>query len=92
MLAWAGWRGIRLHYIEPGKPMQNAFVESFNGKFRDECLNLRWFLSLKEAREEAEKWRNDYNQERPHSSLGYITPEEFAKQYPKNAGTELQIG
>ena len=91
MLAWAGWRGIRLHYIEPGKPMQNAFVESFNGKFRDECLNLRWFLSLKEAREETEKWRIDYNQERPHSSLGYVAPEVFARQY-KNAGAELLIG
>ena len=75
--SWAEKHGIKLHYIEPGKPIQNAFVESFNGKFRDECLNDNWFVNILEARETAETWRNDYNTERPHSSLGYKTPVEF---------------
>jgi putative transposase len=77
---WAYQRGVRLHFIDPGKPEQNAYVESFNGKFRDECLNEHWFADLKEAREKIEDWRQDYNQRRPHSALGYQTPEEFAAQ------------
>ena len=75
---WAFANGVRLHFIEPGKPVQNAFIESFNGKFRDECLNQNWFVSLAEARQVIEAWRVDYNTARPHSSLGYRTPEEFA--------------
>jgi putative transposase len=75
---WAYQRGVKLHFIAPGKPEQNAYVESFNGKFRDECLNEHWFGDLKEAREKIETWRQDYNQRRPHSALGYRTPEEFA--------------
>ncbi len=75
---WAFERGVELPFIEPGKPTQNAQIESFNGKFRDECLNENWFLSLPEAREKSEAWRRDYNQARPHSALGYQTPEEFA--------------
>ena len=75
---WAHQRGVQLHFIDPGKPVQNAFIESFNGKFRDECLNENWFVSLAEAREKIETWRKDYNQVRPHSALGYQTPEEFA--------------
>ena len=75
---WAFEHGVELHFIEPGKPTQNAFIESFNGKFRDECLNENWFLTLQEAREKTEAWRRDYNQARPHSALGYQTPEEFA--------------
>ncbi len=75
---WAFEHGVELHFIEPGKPTQNAFIESFNGKFRDVCLNENWFLSLPEAREKIEMWRRDYNQVRPHSALGYQTPEEFA--------------
>jgi hypothetical protein len=67
-----------LHFIEPGKPVQNAFIESFNGKFRDECLNQNWFVSLDDARRIIENWRVNYNTVRPHSSLGYRTPEEFA--------------
>ncbi len=67
---WAFEHGVELHFIEPGKPTQNAFIESFNGKFRDECLNENWFLSLPEAREKIEMWRRDYNQVRPHSALG----------------------
>ena len=77
---WAFSNGVRLHFIEPGKPVQNAFIESFNGKFRDECLNQNWFLSLAEARLVIEAWRVDYNTARPHSSLGYRTPAEFAAE------------
>ena len=75
---WGFEHGVKLHFIEPGKPTQNAHIESFNGKFRDECLNENWFLTLQEAREKIEAWRRDYNQARPHSALGYQTPEEFA--------------
>lgn len=73
---WAQKNGITWHFIDPGKPMQNAFAESFNGRFRDECLNDNWFTSIDEARELTEKWRNDYNTERPHSGLDYATPAE----------------
>jgi len=75
--AWAYARGIRLHFITPGKPAENAYVESFNGKFRDECLNEHWFFSLTDARSRIEAWRRDYNTTRPHSSLDNATPEEF---------------
>jgi putative transposase len=75
---WAFEHGVELHFIAPGKPTENAHIESFNGKFRDECLNENWFLSLQEARMKIEAWRKDYNQVRPHSALGYQTPEEFA--------------
>ncbi len=74
---WAYDQGVRLHFIEPGKPVQNAFIESFNGKMRDECLNEHWFMSLAEAREAIEAWRRDYNEVRPHTSLGNRTPQEF---------------
>jgi len=74
---WAYEHGVRLHFIEPGKPVQNAFIESFNGKMRDECLNEHWFLSLGEARQMIEAWRRDYNEVRPHTSLGNRTPQEF---------------
>jgi len=77
---WAYRNDVRLHFIEPGKPVQNAFVESFNGKFRDECLNEHWFTSLDEARRTIEEWRIDYNTCRPHSSLGYMTPVEYAQK------------
>jgi len=75
---WAYANGVALHFIDPGKPVQNAFIESFNGKFRDECLNQNWFTSLEDARQIIEAWRKDYNTVRPHSSLGYLTPEEYA--------------
>ena len=68
-----------MHYIQPGKPVQNGHVESFNGRFRDECLNTNWFVNLADARRKIETWRKEYNEERPHSSLGYRTPEEFAR-------------
>lgn len=73
---WADRNGIQLDYIDPGKPVQNAVMESFNGRFRDECLNSHWFMSLDDARRTIEAWRIDYNRARPHSSLGYRTPEE----------------
>ena len=75
--AWAYARGIKIEYIQPGKPVQNCFIESFNGSLRDECLNLHWFLSLRDAQQTIERWRIDYNRVRPHSSLGDLTPEEF---------------
>ena len=75
---WANANGVTLHFIDPGKPVQNAFIESFNGKFRDECLNQNWHTGLEDARRIIEAWRVDYNTVRPHSSLGYQTPEEFA--------------
>lgn len=78
--AWATRRGVQLRFIDPGKPIQNAFVESFNGRFRDEGLNQHWFCSLDEAREVIEAWRADYTSTRPHSSLGHQTPEEFARR------------
>jgi len=77
--AWAYERGIQLDFIRPGKPIENCFVESFNGKFRDECLNQHWFTSLMDARREIETWRRDYNRVRPHSSLGQIPPAVFAQ-------------
>jgi len=78
MFLWSERTGVKLVFIQPGKPMQNGFIESFNGKFRDECLNEHWFTSLKEASTIIEKWRRHYNEERPHSALGYQTPKEFA--------------
>jgi Transposase and inactivated derivatives len=75
--AWATRNKVQLRFIDPGKPMQNAYIESFNGRFRDECLNQHWFVSVAEAREISEKWREDYNQERPHSGLGQQTPAEL---------------
>ena len=80
MLAWAEENNIRLHFITPGKPTQNAFVESFNGKFRDECLNENWFRDLQDAREKIEAWRHDYNTQRPHRSLQHMTPQEYRKK------------
>jgi putative transposase len=75
---WAYQNQVALHFIERGKPTQNALIESFNGKFRDECLNQNWFVDLRHAREVIEPWRVDYNTVRPHSSLRYLTAEEFA--------------
>lgn len=78
---WAYKNKVELKFIQPGKPVQNAYIESFNGKFRDECLNQHWFKSIEVARIEIEKWRKDYNENRPHSSLRMKTPNEFARQY-----------
>ncbi len=79
-LAWALERKIELVHIEPGKPVQNAHVESFHGKLRDECLNASWFGNLFDARLKIAAWKEEYNEERPHSSLGYVAPKEFARR------------
>ena len=79
LAAWSEERGVRLEFIQPGKPVQNAYAESFNGRLRDECLNANWFTSLSDARHKIESWRQDYNQQRPHSSLNYLPPVEFAR-------------
>lgn len=75
---WAHEHAVALHFIDPGKPIQNAHCESFHGRLRDECLNEHWFLGLSDARQLVEAWRQDYNRARPHSALGYQTPVEFA--------------
>jgi putative transposase len=80
LAAWSEERRVRLEFIQPGKPAQNAFAESFNGRLRDECLNANWFTSLTDARRKIEDWRQDYNQQRPHSSLNYLPPAEFTRQ------------
>jgi putative transposase len=81
---WVYERGVKLQFIEPGKPIQNAFIESFNSRLREECLNEHVFISLDDPRSKIERWRIEYNRERPHSSLGHLTPEEFAA---KNQGS-----
>lgn len=80
LAAWSEERRVRLEFIQPGKPVQNAYIESFNGRLRDECLNANWFTSLSDAKRKIESWRQDYNQQRPHSSLNYLPPAEFARQ------------
>ena len=76
--AWAYEKGVTLQFIRPGKPVENAYIESFNGKFRDECLNSNFFLNLRHAKALIAKWKDDYNTKRPHSSLGNLTPQEFS--------------
>lgn len=80
MFFWSKETGTKLNFIQPGKPTQNAFVESLNGKFRDNCLNQHWFRTIEEARFEIDQWRYHYNHERPHSSLNYLTPVAFAEK------------
>lgn len=75
---WAYENGVTLDFSRPGKPTDNAFVESFNGRLRDECLNVHWFLSLADARSKIETRRRQYNESRPHTALGWLTPQEFA--------------
>ena len=87
MLNWAYRNGVALKLIEPGKPNQNAYVESFNGRLRDECLNEHWFTSLPHARTVIEAWRREYNEERPKKSLGGLTPTQYAKQLAIKAVT-----
>lgn len=77
--AWAYQHGIKLHFIRPGHPVENAYIESFNGKFRDECLNENWFIGIGDAREKIASYRTDYNEVRPHSSLDNLTPKEFTR-------------
>src|SRR6202051_5375169 len=78
--AWAYCSNVQLSFIRPGKPNENAYIESFNGKFRDEWSNEHWFITMAQARRAIEGWRIEYNTERPHSSLGDLTPEEFAER------------
>lgn len=80
MFFWSQRQKVKLHFIQPGKPTQNAFVESFNGRFRDNCLNQQWFSDIDDAREIIDAWRRHYNEERPHSSLGYLPPKTFELQ------------
>ena len=87
--AWAFSNGVKLHFIQPGKPTQNAYIESFNGKFRDECLNEHVFVSLHDAQKKIEAWRQDYNKNRPHRSLKQLTPEEFAAKFNRQKQTEI---
>jgi len=85
---WAFENNVKLRFIQPGKPVQNAYIESFNGKFRDECLNDNVFVSLNNAQKIIETWRQDYNSERPHSSLNGMAPNEFARTFEKEQKTE----
>ena len=85
---WCYQRGVKHHFIRPGKPVENAYIESFNGKFRDECLNQHWFFSLEEARRLIAEWLLDYNEARPHSSLDGMTPLEYAEA---NRGLTLHV-
>lgn len=87
--AWAYQRGIRLRFIRPGKPIENAYAESFNGRLRDECLNEHWFSSIGHARDLIGTWQKEYNHERPHSSLGNATPAEFADQWRLAESTRI---
>ena len=80
---WCYENQVTLDFSRPGKPTDNPFIESFNGSFRDECLNAHWFLSLEDARNKIEDWRVEYNSFRPHSSLGGMTPDEFISQLRK---------
>jgi putative transposase len=94
LMRWSQQKGVGIQHIQPGKPVQNAHVESFNGKLRDECLNMNWFVHLGDARDKIEAWRVDYNQRRPHSSLNYRTPAEFRSIWagvPLPPGTPAQI-
>ena len=84
MLNWAHAKGVQLFLIEPGKPNQNAYIESFNGRFRDECLNEHWFTSMAHARVIVEAWRREYNEERPKKSLGGLTPAAYAQRLIQN--------
>ena len=85
---WAHRNGVKLDFIRPGKPVENAYIESFNGKLREECLNLHWFHTIEEAKEKIEAWRVDYNEHRPHSALNDQTPSEFAENFDLSRALE----
>jgi len=84
---WAYRHGVQLDFIRPGKPVENAFIESFNASLRKECLNIHWFQTMDEASQKIESWRKEYNEERPHSSLGNLTPREYAQN--TDSGTSI---
>ena len=87
---WAARNGVELRFIQPGKPVQNAYIESFNSRFRDECLSQHWFASLSHMRSVIDNWRDDYNHHRPHSTLGYVPPATFAARCRQLAGATSQ--
>lgn len=88
MLGWSQETEVRLHFIAPGKPVENAYMESFNGKLRDECLNQHYFADLNDARKKLDAWRRIYNEERPHSSLKYTTPQAFRLAWEQQNAVE----
>lgn len=88
---WAYQSGVSIHFIKPGTPTQNAFIESFNGSFRDECLNMNVFTSINDAKEKIEEWRKDYNYFRPHSSIGNLTPKEFVEKEKKSRTKKMLL-
>lgn len=90
MLTWANQRDVQLFLIEPGKPNQNAYIGSFNGRFRDECLNEHWFTSLPNAHVVIEAWRREYNEERPKKGLGGLTPSAYTEQLTSKTVTLIQ--
>ena len=94
ILTWTAGTGVDWHYIDPGKPIQNAFIESFNGRLRDEFLNETLFTSLAQARAALEEWRRDYNTVRPHSSIGWLTPAAYAERFlpQRGQGAALAMG
>jgi putative transposase len=89
--AWAYESRVQLAFIRPGKPVENAYIESFNGKFRDECLNEHWFITMAHARHTIENWRQEYNEERPHSSPGDLTPARFAAELETKRKKEVLL-
>lgn len=88
---WAHHHGVALQFIRPGKPVENAFIESFNGRFREECLSTEWFTSLTHAQQVIESWRRDYNEARPHSGLAGRTPTEFARELERNHNSPQRL-
>jgi putative transposase len=90
---WAWKRGVQLDFIRPGKPTENALIESFNGRLRDECLNVYQFTSIEDAGRRIESWRQDYNWHRPHGALGHLTPSEYAErgQETPTGAAELEL-
>jgi putative transposase len=89
--AWAHQQGVKLQFIRPGKPVDNAYIESFNGRLREECLNQHAFRSLPDARHTIEVWRQDYNHARPHSALDYLTPVEYREKYQPQHGLSANL-
>jgi hypothetical protein len=89
MDVWTYQYGVHLEFIRPGKPIDNGYIESFNGRLRDECLNVETFIDLSDVREKLERWRLDYNQVRPHSALGDRSPEEFARGWKQSTAASL---
>jgi putative transposase len=90
MDAWSYQYGVQLEFIRPGKPVDNSYIESFNGRLRDECLNVETFFDVSDVREKLERWRLDYNQVRPHSALGDRSPEEFVREWRASSATSLR--